>query len=357
MKILAIDIGAGTEDILLYDDEKKSVENCVKMVLPSPSQVFSKNVKAITNMRKNLFITGDTIGGGVFAHALRKHVEAGLMALMTKTAAYSIRNDLEEVKKLGIKVVKDQLKEFNGKTLVIEEVNIIELARFLTVFDEPLSDIDFVAIAVQDHGISPQGVSNRRSRIEKTRKLLEKNPKPEALAYYENEIPQHFLRMRSAAQASKRQLPDTEVLLMDTSPDAILGCLKDPLVREADPVLVVNIGNSHTMAAIILNGEITAIMEHHTNLLNPLKIENMLIHFADGKLTNEEIFNDRGHGLTFLTEPPGFSNLGMVVATGPNRNLLTQLKYPVHFASPAGDMMMTGPIGLVEAVKRKSSEK
>ena len=47
----------------------------------------------------------------------------------------------------------------------------------------------------------------------------------------------------------------------------------------------------------------------------------------------------------------------MVVATGPNRNLLTQTKYPVHFASPAGDMMMTGPIGLVEAVKRKLSKR
>jgi uncharacterized protein (DUF1786 family) len=40
MKILAIDIGAGTEDVLLYDDEKRSIENCIKMVLPSPCQVF-----------------------------------------------------------------------------------------------------------------------------------------------------------------------------------------------------------------------------------------------------------------------------------------------------------------------------
>ena len=32
MKILAIDIGAGTEDVLLYDDTKRSIENCIKMV-------------------------------------------------------------------------------------------------------------------------------------------------------------------------------------------------------------------------------------------------------------------------------------------------------------------------------------
>ncbi len=33
MKILAIDIRAGTEDALLYNDEKSSVENCIKIVL------------------------------------------------------------------------------------------------------------------------------------------------------------------------------------------------------------------------------------------------------------------------------------------------------------------------------------
>jgi len=40
MKILAMDIGAGTSDILLYDDRKESIENCIKMVLPSPSLVY-----------------------------------------------------------------------------------------------------------------------------------------------------------------------------------------------------------------------------------------------------------------------------------------------------------------------------
>jgi uncharacterized protein (DUF1786 family) len=36
MKILAIDIGAGTEDILLYDDQKQSVENCMKIITHTP---------------------------------------------------------------------------------------------------------------------------------------------------------------------------------------------------------------------------------------------------------------------------------------------------------------------------------
>lgn len=34
MKILAIDVGTGTEDILLYDSEKE-IENSMKLVIPS----------------------------------------------------------------------------------------------------------------------------------------------------------------------------------------------------------------------------------------------------------------------------------------------------------------------------------
>ena len=56
MKILAIDIGAGTEDILLYDDTKSSVENCIKMVLPSPCQVYAAKVRNATRRGVNLFV-------------------------------------------------------------------------------------------------------------------------------------------------------------------------------------------------------------------------------------------------------------------------------------------------------------
>ena len=65
MKILAVDIGAGTEDILLYDDRKR-IENCVKMILPSPSQFFAAKVEEATLTGKDIFIEGDIIGGGAF---------------------------------------------------------------------------------------------------------------------------------------------------------------------------------------------------------------------------------------------------------------------------------------------------
>ncbi len=354
MKILAIDIGAGTEDILLYDDQKRSVENCIKMVLPSPSLVFAAKVKTATRQGKDLFVKGDIIGGGAFSHALKQHVEAGLGVFMTENAAYTVRNNLDQVRELGIEIVHDSGPEnFEGETIVLEEVNIGKLRGLLKFFGEPFSDIDFVAVAVQDHGVFPEEMSNRRFRINKIRELLKKNPKPEAFAFRENEIPPYYPRMKSAVHASKRQLPNAQVVVMDTSPDAILGCLMDPAVENADPILAVNVGNGHTMAAIIARGEVTAVLEHHTRLLNPQKMERLLRDFADGKLCDEEVFEDNGHGMFYLKKPPGFSEIEKVVVTGPNRKVLAKTNLPVHFATPAGDVMMTGPIGLVEATKRK----
>lgn len=358
MKILAIDIGAGTEDILLFDSQKKSIENCVKLVLPSPTQTFATKVKEATRLSRDIFVKGDAVGGGAFTFALKDHVQKGHRLVMTEKTAYTVRNDLDEVKQLGIEIAKeDEPKDFQGKTLTIQEINLKHLQMFLSEFGETLSDIDVVAVAVQDHGVFPKGMSNRKSRILNMRELLKENPKPENLAFKEDEIPSCFLRMKSAAQASKRQLPNAKILLMDTSPDAILGCLMDQSVEKAGSFLAVNVGNGHTLAAVISNGEIIGMLEHHTRLLNSQKIERLLINFANGNLTDEEVFNDNGHGIFFLSKPPGFSKIEKIVATGPNRSILAQTKLPVHFAAPAGDVIMTGPVGLIEAAKTKFNMK
>ena len=140
---------------------------------------------------------------------------------------------------------------------------------------------------------------------------------------------------------------------MDTSPDAILVCLMDSSIKIIDPLLVVNLGNGHTMAAIISKGDVNAVLEHHTRLLNSEKLKNILEDFVDGKISNEQIFNDNGHGMFYLKDPLGFSSIEKIVVTGPNRNILSKTDIPVHFATPGGDVMMTGPIGLVEATKRR----
>jgi len=57
--------------------------------------------------------------------------------------------------------------------------------------------------------------------------------------------------------------------------------------------------------------------------------------------------------VAYAARPPGFSNVGLIAATGPNRFLIEKARVKAHFATPAGDMMMTGPMGLVAAAKTK----
>jgi len=40
MRLLAVDIGTGTQDILVFDSSKL-VENCVKMIMPSAKPIIA----------------------------------------------------------------------------------------------------------------------------------------------------------------------------------------------------------------------------------------------------------------------------------------------------------------------------
>jgi uncharacterized protein (DUF1786 family) len=47
VRILAVDVGTGTQDILLFDSEKE-LENCVQMVMPSPTQLVASQIRQAT---------------------------------------------------------------------------------------------------------------------------------------------------------------------------------------------------------------------------------------------------------------------------------------------------------------------
>ena len=54
MRILAIDVGTGTQDMMIYDTEKE-LENSIKLVLPSPHLYISQQIKEIEN---NIYFKG-----------------------------------------------------------------------------------------------------------------------------------------------------------------------------------------------------------------------------------------------------------------------------------------------------------
>src|SRR4030043_673160 len=245
MKILSIDIGAGTQDVLLFDSQKK-IENCISLVPPTPSKFFAEKLKTIES---DVYIHGDTIGGGALGRTILHHLQKGYHVVMEESAAYSIRNDLDEVKSMGIEVgKKPEIDHF--QELEVREVDLLLFEEFLSNFGEDLK-VDVIAIAVQDHGVSPKGISDRAFRFENMERMLRKDNRPETFHFLEDSISNYYLRMKSAVAAVKRAF-SVPVLVMDTCFSAILACL-DELTG---PALVANVGNGHTIAALLLGKKI-----------------------------------------------------------------------------------------------------
>jgi uncharacterized protein (DUF1786 family) len=335
MRILAIDIGAGTQDILLFDSKKKT-ENCISFVLPTPSKFLAKKLESIEG---DVYLSGDTIGGGSLTRSILSRLRKGYRVVMEESAAYSIRNDLDEVKSMGIEIGK-RPESNHFQELEIREVDLPLLESFLSNFGEDLN-VDVLAIAVQDHGVSPKGVSDRAFRFEKMETMLRRDNRPEAFHFTEDSIPSFYLRMRSAVEAIRRT-SSSPVVVMDTSFSAILGCIEET----TGPSLVVNVGNGHTIAALLVEGKIDGLYEHHTHELTSKKLEHDLSLFARGELSGKTVFEENGHGAVTLKPYKGDVS---VFVTGPNRDLFKGTGMQFVYAAPGGNTMMTGPMGLVRA--------
>lgn len=138
------------------------------------------------------------------------------------------------------------------------------------------------------------------------------------------------------------------LLLMDTGSAAVLGSLEDPVVRQQRDCILCDIGNFHTLAFHLVDGQIVGIFEYHTGEISKTRLEELLVRLADGTLTNEDVFNDSGHGALLLRRPTAgaFPFLSVV---GPRRALLRGSTLRPYEAVPQGDMMLTGTYGLLHA--------
>ncbi len=209
-QLLAIDVGAGTQDILLYDSEK-TIENCVKLVLPSQTTLLARRVARATAAGRNVFLTGNLMGGGPLASAVKKHVRAGLAAYATPLAAKSLRDDPHEVEALGVKVVATPPSE--AVTLTTRDTDLEALRAMLAPYDVKLPER--YAIAVQDHG-ECLGISQRRFRFQHWEEFVLAGGTLPSLAYA-SELPDYLTRMRAARQDAPG------ALMLDTCAAAVLG--------------------------------------------------------------------------------------------------------------------------------------
>ena len=340
MSLLAVDVGAGTQDILLYQ-EGVPMEGSTKMVLPSPTILVGNRISRARLEGKDVFLRGPTMGGGASTIAVRWHLAAGLRVYATPTAAASLNDNLERVAAMGVTIQEDA--PASAEIIETGDIDIQALRRAFLTFDIALPRE--IAVAVQDHGYSPQK-SNRRVRFEHLAEAIRSGGSLEAFAY--RQPPGSMTRMIAVRDTLARE--GFEPLLMDTGPAAIFGAALDSSMR--DPALIINFGNGHTVAALLDEGRITAIFEHHTSGLKPEKLRDFVEKLCNGKLLNSEIFEDGGHGACIDRVPDVVRS---ILVTGPCREKFLSceaLKGAVA-ASPAGDMMITGCLGLVRAWKKK----
>jgi uncharacterized protein (DUF1786 family) len=348
MQILAVDIGTGTQDVLLLDTEKEP-ENALKMVLPSPSVLLAQAIRAATQAGEDLLLTGVTMGGGPCAWAARDHLKAGCRVFATPDAARTFDDDLAEVAAMGVEVLsEDEAADLNGvRHLVMLDFDYPALARAFGAFGVDLDQVDLLAIAVFDHGAAPPGYSDRLFRFEYLAERIQTGAGLAAFAFERSQIPSSMTRLQAAASTAPDGRP---LVVMDTAPAAVLGALEDSHVRAHPRAVIANVGNFHTLAFHLREGAVAGLFEHHTGLLSQPKLEGLLAQLAAGTLSHEDLFADHGHGALILDPTPAL--LEFLAVTGPRRGLLAGSRLQPYLAVPYGDMMMAGCWGLVRACIR-----
>ncbi len=340
MRILAIDVGTGTQDIMIYDTEKE-LENSIKIVLPSPHLYISQQIREIEN---DIYFQGEIMGGGKIKKSILEHMEKGYKVVMEPVCARTIRDDLKQVEAIGIEIAEEG-KEYKDYTkITMGDINITKLSEFLLGYDLEF-DFDKIAIAVQDHGYN-ENMGDRDFRFEKIREKVSEPISPLEFGF-KGDVPEYFTRMMAVRRQIEKEGIEEVPLIMDTKFASIAGMCYDEVAEKLNSFIVIDIGNGHTTAASIEDGKIQGVFEHHTSSLTGESLERYMKRLASGEITHEEVHEDHGHGAHVLNP---ISKIEKVIVSGPKRELIEKTNLDWHHAAPGGDVMMTGTVGLIKTI-------
>ena len=336
--MLAIDIGAGTMDTLVYDPAQP-MENAVQLVLPSATAIAGRRIAAAREQHRSVFLHGNLMGGYHTTNAVWAHVDAGLAVYATERAAGTVHDDLDRLRHRGVIITDDPPSD--AVRIELRDVDLPLLERTLAAYDVTVPET--IAIAAQDHGFSPKA-SNRRFRFEHWERFLVPGS---TLADHIWRTPPPYMTRLAAIQ---RDVPGS--IIADTGPVAVLGALEDERVAAAarDGACIVNVGNQHVLGLLVRGEELLGVMEHHTESVNTAKLERLIGRLVAGTVTNDEVFDDDGHGALVLDGYPRTAPVSFIAITGPNRRLAKPLGW--YEAAPHGAMMLSGCFGLVRGVER-----
>lgn len=338
--VLALDIGSGTQDVLLALPDAVP-ENWPRFVLPTPARQVAGRIRALTAARRPIWLCGTNMGGG-FAPAVSEHLAQGLPVAATAEAATALFDNPDRVRAMGV-TLEERRPE--GTSPV-----------FLTDFDPGfwtawlasagLPAPALVTAAAQDHGVHAD-VGNREGRFRLWRNLLTSSG-GDAAGWLYAEPPASCTRL-AALQRSIGGGP-----VADTGAAAVLGALSLPEVADRsdrEGVLAVNVGNSHTLGFLIFRRRILGVYEHHTGLLTTESLLQDLAEFRLGWLPDEQVRAAGGHGCVMTDLPPEAEGFRPAFILGPRRELL---RGHGSFIAPHGDMMLAGCHGLLHGLAQRA---
>ncbi len=351
-RFLLLDVGAGTLDVLFYDDRSGLH---YKAAVRSPVLYLAERAQSIAG---NLLITGVEMGGGAFLDVLSRHAQKARVVI-SASAARTLSHNPDRIRNAGITIIEDsQEAAFAG----LEGYTSLRLSDFPREHLESIAasfgvsfEFDVIGVCAQDHGVPPTGKSHLDFRHEIFKEALDRKPLPESLLFEKASVPHFLNRLKSIAETAS-SLPCAEVYVMDSGIAAIIGASMDFQLRGKRRFIVLDIATSHTICAAIEGDEIAGFVEYHTRDLSLEKVESLVVDLAEGKLLHRQVLAQGGHG-AYIRKAFGFEAVELIVATGPKRRLVENSKLPIAFGAPLGDNMMTGTAGLLEAIKRRKGLK
>jgi len=347
-RFLMIDVGAGTMDVLYYNTQ---TDLHYKAVVKSPVRHLAEKVLATPG---DLLVTGCEMGGGPITKALRERARTANVVVSAGAAA-TLHHDLDKVRSWNIRVVSDEdARELSSRgrysELNLGDLDPVRLEQIVGILGVPF-EFDAVAACAQDHGVPPDGVSHLDFRHNMFESRLNENPLPHTLLYSNDEVPAAMTRLSSMARTAQH-LPTNEVYVMDSGMAAILGASMDVRASGSERVFVLDVATSHTVGAAMVGNELAGFFEYHTVDVTAERLESLFRDLDAGRLDHRQVLQEGGHG-AYTRRAVGSCDNDVIIATGPKRRLVDGSTLPVVFGAPLGDNMMTGTVGLLEAVRRR----
>lgn len=343
-----VDVGAGTMDVLCYDT---GTDLHYKAVVKSPVLHVAETASARSG---NLLVTGCEMGGGPITQLLKDRAKTDEVVISASAAA-TLHHNRELVQSWNIQVIEDKAadelrgdKRYSELTLADLEAN--RLQQIVDGFGVPFS-FQALAVCAQDHGVPPAGISHLDFRHNLFKARLHDNPYPHTLLFRSDEVPAEMNRLSSIAVSAGR-LPAEEIYVMDSGMAAILGASQDALAKDRDTIFILDVATSHTVGAALSGDELAGFFEYHTADITLERLEALLLDLGQGSLSHRQILSEGGHG-AFVRQAVGFGDDEVIIATGPKRRLVESSRLPIVFGAPFGDNMMTGTVGMLEAIRRR----